>query len=39
MQMSTNFAVGGAMPALLGVWLPNIVYLFIGLVMYRRTQK
>lgn len=39
MQMSTNFAVGGSMPAILGVWLPNIVYLFIGLAMYRNTQK
>lgn len=39
MQMSTNFAVGGAMPSLLGVWLPNLVYLMIGIVLYRYTQK
>lgn len=39
MQMSTNFAIGGSMPALLGVWLPNIVFLVIGLGLYKYTPK
>jgi len=39
LQMSTNFAISGAMHALLGVWLPNIIYAIIGIGMYKYTPK
>jgi len=39
LQMSTNFAIGGTMPPILGVWLPNIFYTIIGFVMYKMAPK
>ena len=30
MQVSTNFAIGSSMNPLLAVWIPNILYLIIG---------
>ena len=37
--MSTTFAVNNAMPILLAVWLPNIIFLTIGLILYVRAPK
>ncbi|PKP18337.1 MAG: hypothetical protein CVU05_13695 [Bacteroidetes bacterium HGW-Bacteroidetes-21] len=39
LQMSTNFAISGSLPAIVGVWLPNIVYTIIGIFLYRLTPK
>ncbi len=37
--LSSTFAIKGSMPTLLAVWLPNIVFLAIGLVLYFRAPK
>jgi lipopolysaccharide export system permease protein len=37
--MSTNFAVNNSMPILLAVWLPNIIFLSIGIVLYIKAPK
>ncbi len=37
--MSTTFAVNNAMPILLAVWLPNIIFLSIGIFLYVRAPK
>ena len=34
-----EFAKGGSMPTLLAVWIPNIVFLFIGIYLYRKAPK
>ena len=37
--MSTSFAVNGAMSAATAVWLPNAVFLTIGIFLYLRAPK
>ena len=39
MQVSTTFATNGNMPAALAVWIPNIIYLFIAVYLFRRAMK
>ncbi len=39
MTISTTFAVNGNMSPLLAVWLPNIVFAMIGVVLYYRAPK
>lgn len=39
MQVSTVFATNGSMSPLLAVWLPNIIYAGIAVVLYSRTPK
>lgn len=39
MQFSTMFAISGSINALFAVWLPNIVYLIIGILLYRIAPK
>ena len=39
MTMSTTFAVNGIMSAFAAVWLPNIVFMFIGIYLYRTAPK
>ncbi|MCQ2974858.1 MAG: LptF/LptG family permease [Bacteroidales bacterium] len=39
MQIFTEFAKGSTLPTLLAVWIPNIIYLIIGIVLYWRTPK
>lgn len=39
MQFSTNFAIGGSMSPLVAVWIPNIVFTIIGLILYRMAPK
>ena len=34
-----EFAKGGSMPTLLAVWLPNILFLIIGIYLYRKAPK
>jgi len=38
-SMSTSFAVSGTMPTVLAVWLPNIVFLTVGLILYKKAPK
>lgn len=37
--LSTSFSVNGSMSALAAVWLPNIVFLVIGIFLYMRAPK
>ena len=34
-----EFAKGGSLPTLLAVWIPNIVFLIIGIYLYRKAPK
>lgn len=38
-QLTFTFAYSGDMPPLLAVWIPNILYLGIGLVLFRMAPK
>jgi len=37
--MSTSFSVSGAMSAFAAVWLPNLVFVLIGIYLYRTAPK
>lgn len=37
--ISSMFAIKGGMPVLLSVWLPNIIFLFIGIGLYFNAPK
>lgn len=37
--MSTSFSVSGSMTSFTAVWLPNVVFLFIGIYLYRTAPK
>ena len=37
--LSTTFAVGGLLSSFLAVWLPNFVFLVIGIYLYRTAPK
>lgn len=39
MRFSTMFAVGGSIDVLLSVWIPNILYAIIGIVLYKLAPK
>jgi len=39
MQVSTVFATNGNMSPLLAVWLPNIIFAVIAIVLYQRAPK
>lgn len=34
-----EFAKGGSMPTMIAVWLPNIIFLIIGIYLYRKAPK
>ncbi len=38
-RFSTVFSTKGDLPPLLAAWIPNIVFLFVGLYVYRRAPK
>lgn len=38
-KFSTTFATNLPVPALLGVWIPNIIFTFLALWLYNRAQK
>lgn len=38
-SISATFAINAGWPAMLSVWLPNIVFAVIALVLYRRTPQ
>ena len=37
--MSTSFSVNGSMSAAMAVWLPNIVFLLVGIFLYLKAPK
>jgi len=39
MQISTQFSINSTMPAIISVWIPNLIYLIIGIFLYRRAPK
>ncbi len=39
MQISQTFAIEGSMPVLLAVWIPNILYFFLGAIMLYKAPK
>ncbi len=39
MQIFTQFAIGSSLPPLLAVWIPNILYTIIGIVLYFKAPK
>jgi lipopolysaccharide export system permease protein len=39
MQFSSQFAIGGSLPPLLAVWLPNLIFAAVALVLYRMAPK
>ncbi len=39
LQVSSQFAISGALSPLIAVWLPNVVFLIIGLVQYKFMPK
>lgn len=39
MRFVAEFAKSGAMPVWLAIWLPNIIYLFAGIYLYRKAPK
>jgi len=39
MKFSSEFAIGGSLPPLLAIWLPNIIYAFIAFFMYKLAPK
>lgn len=38
-KFAEEFAKGGLLPASIAVWLPNIIYLFIAIYLYRKAPK
>lgn len=39
MQIFTQFAIGSSLPPLLAVWIPNILFAIIGVVLYFKAPK
>lgn len=39
MRFSTMFSVGGSIPPLIAVWIPNLLYAVIALILYRLAPK
>jgi lipopolysaccharide export system permease protein len=38
-EVFTQAAIGGVLPSFLAVWVPNIIYLFIAIVLYKLAPK
>ena len=38
-KLSSTFAVNGNMPPIIAVWIPNILYTFIAIYLYRKAPK
>lgn len=39
MQFSSQFSIGGSIPPLIAVWIPNIIFAFVALIMYKMAPK
>ncbi len=39
MRFASEFAKGGLLPPFIAIWLPNIIYLAIGIYLYRKAPK
>jgi len=38
-QFSVTFSTNGNLPSWMGVWIPNFIFLIIGLLLYKRAPK
>jgi lipopolysaccharide export system permease protein len=39
MQFSKTFSTNGNLPPILGIWIPNIVFLGLGMWLFKKAQK
>lgn len=39
MQFSSQFAIGGSLPPLLAVWIPNLLFAIVAFVLYKMAPK
>ncbi|MBQ9465917.1 MAG: LptF/LptG family permease [Muribaculaceae bacterium] len=39
MTVTSSFAVSGLTPAWVAMWIPNVIYTFIAIVLYRRASR
>lgn len=39
MQFSSQFSISGSLPPLIAVWIPNFIFMFVAIVMYRMAPK
>ncbi len=39
MQFSSQFSIGGSIPPLIAVWIPNVLFAFVALVLYKMAPK
>lgn len=39
MQFSSQFAIGGLLPVMLAAWIPNILFVFVALFLFRMAPK
>ena len=39
MQFSSQFSIGGSLPPLLAVWLPNMIFAVVAFVLYKMAPK
>jgi lipopolysaccharide export system permease protein len=39
MKFTTTFSTNANLPAVIGVWIPNIVYSLIAIYFYKKAQK
>lgn len=39
MQFSTTFSTNADLPPIIGVWIPNLIYMVVGLVLYKTAPK
>jgi lipopolysaccharide export system permease protein len=37
--VSSTFAVNGTLPPFVAVWIPNVLFLIVGIILYQRASK
>ena len=39
MQFSSQFSISGSLPPLVAVWIPNFIFMFVAVILYRLAPK
>ncbi|MCK4920342.1 MAG: LptF/LptG family permease [Bacteroidales bacterium] len=39
MQFSSQFSISGSLPPLVAVWIPNFIFMFVAIILYRLAPK